>query len=70
MLSKTFRCEDCGSIEGYRSRPRNFMERRILPLVGLKPVRCGDCYRRYYRPNFIEVKDRPELSSPAQRAAA
>ena len=71
MMSKTFQCEDCGSVEGYRSRPRNFLERRVLPLIFLRPVRCGDCFRRYYRPNFIEVRERPELQPPpAQRAAA
>lgn len=70
MLSKKFHCDDCGGGEGYRSRPRNFLERRILPMMGMKPVRCGDCYRRYYRPNFVEVRERPELHPPAQRVAA
>ena len=70
MLSRTFHCDDCGSIEGYRSRPRNFFEKRLLPLVGLRPVRCGDCFRRYYRPTFVEVRERPEVHGSVQRAAA
>jgi len=70
MMSKTFQCEDCGSVEGYRSRPRSFLERHVLPLLGLRPVRCGDCFRRYYRPSFVVVRERPEIRPPAQRAAA
>jgi hypothetical protein len=70
MLSRTFQCEDCGSVEGYRSRPRNFLEKHILPLMGLRPVRCADCFRRYYRPSFVVVRERTEAHPPAQRAAA
>src|SRR5947209_3431250 len=43
MLSKLFQCQDCGSFDGYRSRPRNFSEKYLLPLVLLLPVRCADC---------------------------
>jgi len=29
-----------------------------LPLFLLQPVRCGECFRRDYRPIFIPVKAR------------
>jgi hypothetical protein len=34
-------CRDCGSEVGFRSRRRNFAEKFILPLLFLRPVRCG-----------------------------
>jgi hypothetical protein len=50
-MRKTFQCVDCGSVEGYRSRPRNVIEKYILPLLlGLRPVRCADCFRQSYQP--------------------
>lgn len=49
MLFKPFRCPDCGSKQGYRSRPRSFIEKYFLPLFLYRPVRCGDCFRRTYR---------------------
>jgi hypothetical protein len=33
-------------------------ERFILPLFLLKPVRCGECFRRDYRLIFTPVRDR------------
>jgi hypothetical protein len=33
-------------------------ERLILPLFLLKPVRCGECFRRDYRLIFTQVRDR------------
>ena len=57
MLSK-FRCPLCGSEMAYRSRPRNFTERFLLPLALLRPVRCGECYRRTYATLFTEAKKR------------
>jgi hypothetical protein len=57
-----FRCGDCGSEVGFRSRRRTFSERYILPLFLLQPVRCGECFRRVYRLIFAQVRDRlPEL---------
>ena len=59
-------CHDCGSKVGFRSRRRNFVERYLLPLVLLQPVRCGECFRRDYRLIFTQVRDRlsdlPRLS--------
>ena len=68
-----FRCLDCGSEIGFRSRRRTFSERYILPLFFLQPVRCGECFRRDYRWIFTRVKDRlsdvsgmiPAMKQPA-----
>jgi len=46
---KEFRCHNCGGGEGYASRPRNWIEKYILPAIGLQPARCGDCYERSWR---------------------
>jgi hypothetical protein len=53
-----FHCDDCGGDTGFRSRPRSFSERWLLPIFLLKPVRCGECFRRDYRLLFMSVKDR------------
>jgi hypothetical protein len=65
MLSRAFQCRDCGSFDGYRSRPRSFSEKYLLPLLFLRPVRCADCFRRYYRPMFEQVRERhsPEVTT-------
>lgn len=75
-----FRCRDCGSAVGFRSRRRTFSERYILPLFLLQPVRCAECFRRDYRLVFTAVKDRPlattgmiplsERSAPPRRNVA
>jgi len=49
MSSRWFHCQDCGGLTGYRSRPRNFLEKYLLPLTSFRPVRCGDCFRRTYQ---------------------
>ena len=59
-MRKRFQCVDCGSVEGYRSRPRNFIEKYILPVLGLRLVRCADCFRRSYQPFFVTVRERPK----------
>ena len=53
-----YRCDDCGSEIGFRSRRRTFMERYLLPLFLLQPVRCGECFHRDYRLIFTQVGDR------------
>lgn len=53
-----YQCPDCGSQVGFRSRRRSFVERYILPLLLLQPVRCGDCFRRDYRLIFVRVRER------------
>jgi hypothetical protein len=57
-LSLQYCCRDCGSEIGFRSRRRTLTERLILPLFLLKPVRCGECFRRDYRLIFTQVRDR------------
>jgi len=57
-----FRCDDCGSNLGFRSRRRTFSERYLLPIFLVQPVRCGDCFRRDYRFVFMPVQERlPEV---------
>ena len=53
-----YRCNDCGSEVGFRSRRRTLTERFVLPLFLLQPVRCGECFRRDYRLVFTAVRDR------------
>jgi hypothetical protein len=55
MVRKQFQCPECGSREGHRSRPRNLAERHLLRLLLLLPVRCSDCYRRYYVSIFTRI---------------
>jgi hypothetical protein len=69
MSPRLFECKDCGGFNGYRSRPRNFRERFLLPLFLFRPVRCGDCYRRSYQSVLIPVRERRE-SKKVQGAAA
>jgi len=69
MFSNLFQCQDCGGFNGYRSRPRNLTEKYILPMLLLRPVRCGDCFRRSLQTVFVQVRERQE-SGKAHRAAA
>jgi hypothetical protein len=64
MLSNQFRCHDCGSLHGFRSRPRTVAEKYLLPIFLLRPVRCAKCFRRDYRLVFLEVPARtaPEIT--------
>ena len=57
-VTKSYRCHDCGSDVGFRSRRRTLTERFVLPLFLLRPVRCGECFRRDYRLIFTPVRDR------------
>jgi hypothetical protein len=57
-LFSIYRCHDCGSEVGFRSRRRSFAERFLLPVFLLQPVRCGECFRRDYRLIFTPVHDR------------
>jgi hypothetical protein len=53
-----YRCRDCGSQTGFRSRRRSLAERFLLPLFLLHPVRCAECFRRDYRLIFTPVRER------------
>ena len=57
-LIPPYRCLDCGSEVGFRSRRRTVVERFLLPLLLLQPVRCGECFRRDYRLIFTKVRER------------
>ena len=43
-----FHCRECGFQAAYRSRPRSFFEKHVLPFLLLQTVRCERCYRRGY----------------------
>jgi hypothetical protein len=58
-----FHCRGCGWKEAYRSRPRGFFERYVLPVLLLQPVRCERCYHRSYVLSTIPVLER----IPAER---
>ena len=59
-LLKEYCCRSCGSSEGYASRPRNWIEKFILPFIGLQPARCGDCYQRSWRRASVPLLPRKE----------
>jgi hypothetical protein len=53
-----FHCRGCGGHEVYRSHPRNFFERYVLPVLLLRAVRCERCFHRRYVFRTIPVLDR------------
>ncbi len=55
-----FHCRGCGGQEAYRSRPRGFFEKYVLPLLLLQPVRCEHCYHRSYVLRTIPATERPQ----------
>ncbi len=66
MFSRYFQCDRCGSMQAFRSRPRSFAEKFLLPVFLFRTVRCGGCYRRFYRPLFVPARkrDSSELVTP------
>jgi hypothetical protein len=56
-----FYCRECGGQEAYRSRPRGFFEKHVLPFLLLQPVRCDRCYHRSYAAWTIPVLERAQL---------
>ena len=69
MSARLFECRNCGGFNGYRSRPRNFMEKFVFPLLLLRPVRCGDCSRRSYQLTFVPARPRRESKKEPNAAA-
>jgi hypothetical protein len=68
-----FRCYNCGSREGYVSRPRNLLEKYALSSILLRPVRCGECYRRSWRPVRVPLlprMDAMQFDAEERRASA
>jgi hypothetical protein len=68
-----FRCRGCGIQQAYRSRPRGFFERRVLPLLFLQAVRCERCYHRAYAlrtvPTLERIEPKPKTSQFESRDA-
>jgi hypothetical protein len=56
MLTFDRKCPLCGFHKIYKSRFRNLEV--LLPLTLLRPVRCGKCESRYYRPLFYATRPR------------
>lgn len=45
------RCPRCQrASRGRLASPQGFLERRVLPVLGLRPVRCPQCGERSLRP--------------------
>lgn len=63
-LARAFHCRGCGGHEAYRSRPRGFVEKRLLPLLMLQPARCVRCYHRSYVFKSVAVLDRAPSAVP------
>ena len=40
--------------------PKNFTEKFLVPLMFLKPARCGDCFKRSYQSSFVRLRPRRE----------
>ncbi len=55
-----FHCRGCGGQEAYRSRPRGFFEKYVLPFLLLQAVRCEHCYHRSYILRTIPVPERAQ----------
>jgi hypothetical protein len=56
--TNVYRCRDCCRELGFRSRPRTVIERYILPVLLMQPVRCAACFRRDYWLIFAMVRER------------
>jgi hypothetical protein len=69
MLQKQYQCPDCGGSEGYRSRRRNLLEKYLLPVFLLQPVRCVTCYRRSNISMLIDVPERVQKLAVRRQAA-
>jgi hypothetical protein len=65
-----FYCRGCGGHEVYRSRPRNFFEKYVLPVLLLRAVRCERCYHRRYVLRTIPVLERVQSErKPSEKPA-
>lgn len=69
QLARPYRCTECGKDIAFRSRPRTFAERYILPLILMQPVRCAECFRRDYRSIFTSVYEHHGSASIDRKAA-
>jgi hypothetical protein len=55
-----FCCRRCGGGEAFRSRPRGFFEKHLLPFIMMQPVRCERCDHRRYIWSTIPVLERAQ----------
>jgi hypothetical protein len=64
-------CPYCHRSDVCISRPKSLLE-EVAILALLRPVRCRDCIRRFYRPLFVATPLRPcavvEVKKPVQQA--
>jgi len=69
MFSRRFQCRNrsCWAFEGYRSRRRTFLEKYLLRLFLLKPVRCADCFRRVYVPLWVHARFEKDVAGLGPR---
>ena len=65
-----FHCRGCGGQEAYRSRPRGFFERHVLPFLLLQTVRCERCYHRSYVWRTIPALDRVQSGRKQSQSQA
>lgn len=70
LFSEEFHCPGCAGEEAYESRPRGFLERYVLPLLFLRPVRCDHCYLRSYVPRTVAARVRPARKHPESQHPA
>jgi hypothetical protein len=68
------RCPFCSRQEIYISAPKHLLE-EVAILALLKPVRCHDCMRRFFRPLFASPPPKMPLrtvvsNEPAPKEAA
>ena len=69
MFASFYRCPDCGSSSAYRSRRRSIVEKYLLPLLLLRPLRCSNCFRRRLGFVLIPAHKRLTRAEFPQRAA-
>jgi hypothetical protein len=70
MFRSDYQCTDCGGSAAYSSRRRTVLEKYVLPLFLLKPVRCVNCFRRTNASMFLPVQARESKPSAKRHAAA
>ena len=59
---REFHCPDCYGQNAYRSRYRSMVEKALLFLLMLKPVRCERCFHRSYTLRTVPVLPRVALT--------
>ena len=64
-----FHCQSCGYQEAYRSRPRGFFERYVLPFLLFQAVRCERCFHRAYVLRSIPTMQRSRLDPKQSQAS-